>query len=126
MIGGRISRDMTACEFISQRPRDGSSMAEKNRQDAGADPDTVRSRLNRVTRSQAFVSSPRIRRFVEFIVEAKLAGDVSRLKAYTIGVEVFDRPPDFDPESESIVRVSAIRLQRMLDLDYAGGLAKTR
>lgn len=82
--------------------------------------DLVRACLNRVLASGELAASPKIGRFLRFIVDAKLAGQASRLKAYAIGVEVFERPPDFDPGSDSIVRVNAIRLRGLLDAYYAG------
>lgn len=87
-----------------------------------AEPKTerVRACLRRVLASRGFEASPKIRAFLTYLVEASLAGDASRLKAYTLGVDVFDRPPHFDPESDSIVRVSAGRLRAMLNAYYEG------
>ena len=84
------------------------------------DPGLVQSCLGRVLASQAFAASPKMGRFLRFVVEAKLTGQASRVKAYSIGVEVFDRSPGFDPGADSIVRVNAIRLRDLLDAYYAG------
>lgn len=84
------------------------------------DPGLVQSCLGRVLASQAFAASPKMGRFLRFVVEAKLTGQASRVKAYSIGVEVFDRSPGFDPGADSIVRVNAIRLRGLLDAYYAG------
>lgn len=43
---------------------------------------------------------------------------MERLKGYTIGIDVFDRAQDFDPQLDSIVRVEAGRLRRLLDQYY--------
>lgn len=48
---------------------------------------------------------------LRFVVGETLAGTGSRLKAYTIGIEVFARPPDFDPQADPLVRVEAGRLR---------------
>ena len=48
-----------------------------------------------------------------------LAGGGQRLKGYTIGVEVFGRPADFDAQSDALVRVEAGRLRRRLVEYYA-------
>ncbi len=53
-------------------------------------------------------------RFLRFAIEETLAGRVSSLKESTIGVAVFDRPPDFDPRTDPIVRVEARRLRDKL------------
>ena len=84
------------------------------------DPGLVQSCLGRVLASKVFAASPKIGRFLRFVVEAKLAGQAGRVKAYSIGVEVFDRPPGFDPGADSVVRVNAIRLRGLLDAYYAG------
>jgi TolB-like protein len=48
-----------------------------------------------------------------------LLGAGQRLKGYTIGVEVFGRPADFDAQSDALVRVEAGRLRRRLVEYYA-------
>jgi TolB-like protein/tetratricopeptide (TPR) repeat protein len=63
-------------------------------------------------------------RFLRFSIEQTLAGKASELKEYLIGVEVFDRGPDFDPRTDPIVRVEARRLRTKLR-DYYGGDGKT-
>jgi TolB-like protein/lipoprotein NlpI len=59
-----------------------------------------------------------MRRFLTFAVEKALAGEAEDLKEYTVGVEVFDRTPDFDPRADSIVRVEARRLRSKLRKHY--------
>ena len=50
-------------------------------------------------------------RFLRFAVTRALNKNLSSLKEYTIGVEVFDRPESFDPTIDPIVRVEARRLR---------------
>src|SRR5271155_3471498 len=78
----------------------------------------IRSQLERILRSRAFIQSHRIRRFLQFIVEESLLGQPHRLKEYLIGLEVFDRRDQFDPRVDSIVRVEARRLRYKLDEYY--------
>lgn len=47
-----------------------------------------------------------------------LLGQSDRIKEYTIALEVFDRPPDFDLSSDSTVRVEAHRLRKRLERYY--------
>ncbi|MBA2492615.1 MAG: adenylate/guanylate cyclase domain-containing protein [Gammaproteobacteria bacterium] len=70
--------------------------------------------LNKMFASPVFAQSARQRRFLKFIVSETVAGNTARLKGYTIGVEVFDRAPDFDPAIDAIVRVEAARLRGKL------------
>lgn len=58
--------------------------------------------------------------FLDYIVSRTLAGEASAIKAYSIAVDVFGRPADFDPQSDPIVRVQARRLRSLLDAYYAG------
>ncbi len=95
-------------------------MCDNNHQSADISADQVRAGLRTLLSSPAFATSPSIQRFLAFVVEAKLANAAGPLKAYTIGVEVFGRPAGFDPEQDSIVRVSASRLRKMLDAYYQG------
>ena len=83
-------------------------------------PEDVRSALERLLSSEQFTSSPRASRFLRFIVETALAGRQNTLKEYVLGVEVFDRGTDFDPTTDTIVRVEATKLRRRLDKYYGG------
>src|ERR1700758_5210043 len=78
----------------------------------------IRSQLERILRSRAFIQSHRIRRFLQFVVEESLLGQPHRLKEYLIGLEVFDRREAFDPRVDSIVRVEARRLRYKLEEYY--------
>lgn len=86
----------------------------------GVSPEDVQATLARILDSKEFAQSERMRRFLRFVVERSLAGDRDALKEYTIGVEVFDRPADYDPRIDSIVRVEARRLRRKLRAFYEG------
>ncbi|MDK9697039.1 MAG: tetratricopeptide repeat protein [Siculibacillus sp.] len=74
--------------------------------------------LGRVLASDAFVASPMLAAFLRFVVEETLAGRADRLKAYTIAVGALDRPEDFDPNDNPLVRVQARRLRRALERHY--------
>ncbi len=79
-----------------------------------AQPGEVHACLDKVLANALFAQSERQQRFLKFIVTGTLAGHTDRLKGYTIGVEVFDRAPDFDPAIDAIVRVEAARLRAKL------------
>src|SRR5712671_339827 len=81
--------------------------------------DEVSAQVDRIGRSEGFRKSERLRRFLQFTVERTLRGDVWQLREHVIAREVFDRPADFDPRVESIVRVEAKRLRRKLTDYYA-------
>ena len=81
-------------------------------------PSAVKAQLERVLNSKAFARSPRISRFLSFVVEQTLQGQESKLKEYLLGVEVFGRMDSFDPRIDSIVRVEARRLRYKLEKYY--------
>ncbi|QQR37437.1 hypothetical protein JI749_07455 [Devosia oryziradicis] len=64
--------------------------------------------------------SPQLSRFLAYIVERTLEGNEQTIKAYSIAVDVFGRPSDFDPQADPIVRVQARRLRALLE-DYYNG-----
>ena len=81
----------------------------------------VRQHLGYILASGDLKNSPLLCAFLEYIVEETLAGRGERLKAYSIGVEVFGRNEDFDPMLDSSIRVAAGKLRSKLDHYYYSG-----
>jgi len=83
----------------------------------------IREQLDRILASPEFHATDKVRDFLRFIVEEKLAGRSQKLNAYTIALSVFRRDKDFDGTNDPIVRIQAGRLRRALDRYYlaAGG-----
>jgi TolB-like protein len=79
----------------------------------------VRQQLQAILDSRHFVTAVRARRFLTFIVEQTLARQTDGIKELVLGTEVFDRPKDFDPKTDTIVRVEAGRLRKRLEEYYA-------
>lgn len=77
----------------------------------GVGPGDVRAQLERVLSSDTFSRSQRLSSFLLFVVEKGLAGELHELKEMTVALEVFDRPADFEPKLDPIVRVEAGRLR---------------
>jgi len=80
----------------------------------------IREQLERILSSRCFEQASRSSKFLRFASEQTLAGLGERLKGYTIAVEVFGRPADFDAQNDPLVRVEAGRLRRRLAEYYAG------
>src|SRR5258708_32094254 len=74
----------------------------------------VRACLDKILNSKTFINSKRLCKFLEFTVERTLAGKSNNLKEYALGRDVFERGDDYDPRTDSIVRVEAQRLRRKL------------
>jgi adenylate cyclase len=85
-----------------------------------SDRKAVREELDRLLESEQFQQSRRRQRFLEYIVTETLDGRGDRLKGYTIAREVFDRPEEFDPNTDPIVRMEAARLRDRLREYYEG------
>ena len=75
--------------------------------------------IQRILASRLFSRSERLCRFVRFAANHALSGNGQRLKEYLVGVEVFDRGPDYDPRIDPIGRVEARRLRAKLKSYYA-------
>ncbi|MBY5546770.1 hypothetical protein HFO61_08035 [Rhizobium leguminosarum] len=62
--------------------------------------------------------SDRHRAFLRYIVDALFEGRSETVKAYSIAIDVFNRPASFDPSSDPIVRIEATRLRETLQKYY--------
>ena len=80
----------------------------------------VEAELARILASPIFRNAPRHSRFLSFVVQRVLEGRADSIKEYVIGLEVFERPADYDPGSDPIVRAEARRLRSRLSEYYAG------
>src|SRR5690606_15273084 len=91
-----------------------------NRHEMAEEPasSAVRQQLRRMLAQAPFDRSPVPSRFLAHVVEHALVEAARPLKEYTLGVEVFDRPDDFDPRVDTIVRVQARRLRSALARYY--------
>ena len=78
----------------------------------------ARIQCDRILVSKGFIRSSRQSAFLDFVVNAALAGEEDRLKEFTIGIEVFEKDASFDPAVDSIVRVEASRLRSKLSEYY--------
>ena len=83
------------------------------------DEDALIRQVEKICESPEFQSKPVLCRFLSYIVSETLAGRGDNLKAFTIGVDVFDKDEDFDPGQDTLVRINAIRLRRSLDMYYS-------
>lgn len=82
-------------------------------------PEMIREHVERVLSDRRFVRSERLGRFLRYTVEKTLTGEGEALKEYLIALEVYDKPPSYDPSVDSLVRVEASRLRAKL-FDYYG------
>ena len=77
-----------------------------------------REELRRVLESRHFSNSPKKTRFLEFVSEQTFVGNGEKLNEYLIGVEVYERGVEFNPQRDPIVRVQAYEIRRLLKKYY--------
>ncbi len=77
-----------------------------------------REELRRILASKLFANSPKKTRFLEFVTEQTFVGNGEKLNEYQIGVEVYERGVDFNPQRDPIVRVQAYEIRRLLKKYY--------
>src|ERR1019366_7763721 len=83
------------------------------------DHEAVLRELHEILASHHFSNSKRYPAMLKYIVENTLAGKSDHLKERTIGVEVFDRPPTYDTNSDTVVRYTAGEVRKRLLLYYS-------
>jgi len=75
--------------------------------------------LQTVLRSGILDKAANLRHFLEYIAEQHFAGNTEQIKEYSIAVNALHRLEQFDPQSDTIVRVSAHTLRKKLERYYA-------
>ena len=74
----------------------------------------------KICNSSSLRRSPRLQRFLKYIVDQGSSGPAESIKEYSIAVAVYDKAVSFDPQLDPIVRVEAGRLRSRLLEYYAG------
>jgi len=93
----------------------------ETRNSSESDPVTLHERqaeLKRVLDSKYFFRAAKRRLFLELVSDRASKGEGDKLNEYLIGVEVYDRGSDFDPQQDPIVRVQAHEIRRALKSYY--------
>ncbi|WP_263409440.1 hypothetical protein [Terriglobus tenax] len=83
----------------------------------GQDREWVQQELESILASTHFCNSKRYPALLRYVVESALTGR-GDLKERTLGIEVFQRPPDYDTNADTIVRFTAGEVRKRLSLYY--------
>ena len=75
--------------------------------------------IDRLVHSHVLHGSESLCKLLRYLAEHALDHPGSSLKEYQIATEVFGRPPNFDPQSDSTIRVQAGRLRLKIAEYYA-------
>lgn len=79
---------------------------------------SIRAQLERILSSQQFRGSRRCQSLLRHITEQSLTGDTACLKERTLGVDVFERAPDYDTSQDPVVRATAGEIRKKLAQYY--------
>jgi pimeloyl-ACP methyl ester carboxylesterase len=79
----------------------------------------VHEQLKRISNSAVFERAGRMYPLLEYLVTADAAGESSNLNQHRIAIDVFGRGGEFDPATDSIVRVEVGRLRNKLREFYS-------
>jgi len=91
---------------------------------SGVSAEAVQGQLEKILASDLFAQTPGLSRLLRHVVSETVQGRADRLKEYSLGVDVFDRGPSFEPSTDTIVRAQARRLRSRLQEFYESqGLA---
>src|SRR5579884_1150733 len=88
--------------------------------------DAIAAQIDRLIASGVLRGSESLCRLLRYLAERAMEHPGVAVKEYQIAVEVFGRPPDFDPRLDSTVRVQTGRLRAKLADYYAGEGAEDR
>jgi len=80
--------------------------------------ESVLRELREILASPHFCNSKRYPALLKFIVETTVEGKSYLLKERTLGIEVFDRSPTYDTNSDTVVRYTAGEVRKRLQLYY--------
>ena len=74
--------------------------------------------INRILQSAVFRNASTLQQLLQFLTARAFEHGAESLKEYTIGVEAFGRSHEFDPKTDTIVRVQIHRLRQKLKEYY--------
>jgi len=81
--------------------------------------DDERQEIRAILDSGILKKAPNLQRFLEYVAAEYFAGNADQIKEYNIAVHALHRPEKFDPQSDTIVRVTAHALRKKLNRYYA-------
>ncbi|MGA2740101.1 MAG: helix-turn-helix domain-containing protein [Bryobacteraceae bacterium] len=84
-----------------------------------AGPDQFFQQIDNIIKSHSLRSSESLCRLLQYLAKQSLDHPDAPLKEYQIATEVYGRPADFDPHTDSTIRVQAGRLRVKLSEYYA-------
>jgi len=78
----------------------------------------VNLQAQRIMDHVTFRNSPTLSSFLKFVISETVQGRERQIKEYSIALNVLNRPRDFKPNEDAVVRIHAGRLRRALNEYY--------
>src|SRR5260370_33753807 len=85
-----------------------------------ASPERFFQQIDNIIKSHSLRGSESLCKLLQYLAKQSLYHPDAPLKEYQIATEVCGRPADFDPQSDSTIRVQAVLLRVKLAEYYAG------
>jgi hypothetical protein len=76
--------------------------------------------MEKLLASNQFCNSRRYPALLRYVVNLALSGNGDQIKERTVGIEVFGRAPDYDTNTDTVVRYTAGEVRKRLALFYQG------
>src|ERR1700751_2182736 len=83
-------------------------------QDKVEQSEILQSQINRILHSDEFRSCEVLRRLLAYLGEKAASGEADKLKEYVVAIEGLGKPPSYDPQQNSAVRIQVGRLRQKL------------
>jgi hypothetical protein len=74
--------------------------------------------IERILATEAFKRSPRLSAFLRYVTQMTLLENDAQLSEQRVGAAIFGRAEDYDCSADTVVRSSALRLRRQLELYF--------
>src|SRR3972149_11489152 len=84
-----------------------------------AERDAVQKQLEHLLAHPLFRNSKRYPNLLKHIVELTLSGNRHLLKERTLGIDVFGRAPDYDTNTDPVVRMTAVEIRKRIAQYYS-------
>src|SRR5260370_38771600 len=87
-------------------------------------PERFFQQIDNIIKSHSLRGSESLCKLLQYLAKQSLYHPDAPLKEYQIATEVYGRPADFDPQSDSTIRAQAGRLRaKLAECDAGGGAA---
>jgi len=104
---------------MSQEPKAMEAHGQKGASEAGDEASAAwREQIGRILAGEVFRGRDSLKRLLTYLADRTIGGVADGLKEYAIGVDVFHKPPDYEPQRDGSVRQQIGKLRLKLEEYY--------